>query len=253
MAEVGSLIAKELVGLFELAAKEGWLDRLKATFRKKHRVLVLGCSGVGKTELLESLTTVTPEVISHLNRTQFAERHRIRIAKEPFVFIDTPGQYESRRLSAIREEISKGLAGIINVVAYGYHETKVGHDEAFLSKSKVSADYLSSRRLLELADLRAWVPLVGAREIANWLITVVTKADLWWDRHNEVLNYYTEGPYLEALDTAKSLNPVIIEHSSVFHKFYGEGPMSGTFDESDRTRARAHLLKTLLAAVARGE
>jgi len=41
-----------------------------------------------------------------------------------------------------------------------------------------------------------------------------------------------------------------MEYCSVFHKFYGEGPLSGLFDEQDRVDLRAHLLRELLAAVA---
>ncbi len=110
--------------LFDLAEKQGWVDRLLAMFKKKHRILVRGSTGTGKTNLLASLTQAMPEAIAAMNRTEFATRHRINLSGTPFVFVDTPGQvgHGSRRLGAIREEMANGLSGVINVVAYGYHD-----------------------------------------------------------------------------------------------------------------------------------
>ena len=116
-------IGTEVVNLVKLAAKEGWLDKLRNLFKKKHRVLVLGSTGVGKTVFLKSLTEVLPEAISSLNRTEFAERHAIQIEKQPFIFVDTPGQlfHASRRTTAIREELTRGISGVC------FPSAKVGH------------------------------------------------------------------------------------------------------------------------------
>lgn len=94
-----------------------------------------------------------------------------------------------------------------------------------------------------------WTELLGDRQTTHWLITVVTKADLWWDRHREVIDYYTSGPYHMALGSAQSLNPKVLHHSSVFHKFYGRVPMSGMFDQNDREIARKHFAEVLLSAL----
>src|SRR2546423_12515590 len=108
--------AEAAIELVKLAYKQGWLDKLKTAFRKKHRVLVLGATGTGKTNLLESLSELVPKAIHNMNRTEFAERHAVRIVKEPFIFIDTPGDLplKDRRISAIRDAMKTGLAGVIN-------------------------------------------------------------------------------------------------------------------------------------------
>jgi hypothetical protein len=93
-------------------------------------------------------------------------------------------------------------------------------------------------------DLASWQPRYD-----RGLINVITKADLWWDRKNEVFRHYKAGAYFDALGDAKTLEPIFLEYRSVFHKFYGEGSISGRFDESDRIRARGNLLGTLLAAI----
>ena len=47
--------------------------------------------------------------------------------------------------------------------------------------------------------LSEWVGLLGDRETAGWLITVVTKSDLWWEQRATVREYYESGAYHEAL------------------------------------------------------
>lgn len=247
---VGATEAGIAIKLFELAKRQGWLDRLASSFKKRHRILVLGCTGTGKSQFVESLTESLPAAIDRLNRTEFAQKHSIKIAKTPFEFIDTPGQrvHRERRLAAVREAVTKPVAGIINVVAYGFHEGSTGKDQA-IGGGRPHPEFLAARREDEIAALREWIPIVGSRDTAGWLITVVTKADLWWPDRDSVLAHYAAGEYATALEPAKELRPVVMEYCSVFKKYFGEAPMAGTFDESDRTRARGHLLKQLLAAV----
>ena len=88
---VGASEAGIAIKLFELAKRQGWLDRLASSFKKKHRILVLGCTGVGKSQFVESLTEAMPAAIDRLNRTEFAQKHSIKIGKTPFEFIDHRG------------------------------------------------------------------------------------------------------------------------------------------------------------------
>lgn len=119
------VVAEEFV---KKLIKEGWIKKAFSFFRKKHRFLLLGSTGVGKTNLLKSFQSDTPEVIYYLNRTEFAKKSKAKIESEPFIFIDTPGQidHKPRRIREIRMAMSRGISGIINVVAYGYHEHKKG-------------------------------------------------------------------------------------------------------------------------------
>ena len=81
---------------------------------------------------------------------------------------------------------------------------------------------------------------------SNWLVTVVTKADLWWDRSEQVLESYGKGPYFVALGDARDLRPRVLPYSSVFHQFYGEGTMAGTFDAENHRIARQKLIDALM-------
>ena len=241
-----------LVSLVKLAHKQGWLDRLLTSLRKKHPILVLGSSVAGKTAFLQSLTATVPNAIDRMVRTEFAQKHPLRIAKEPFVFTDTPGQtlHRSRRIQAIREAMKNPFAGIINVVSYGYHEHRVGKREA-VANGAVNEEFLAASREVEIRALSEWTEILGDTAVAGWLITVVTKADLWWNRRDAVMAHYSAGPYAQSLGDAARLRPVVLEYCSVFQKFYNEVPMSGELQDADRVLLRGHLIRQLLASIGR--
>jgi energy-coupling factor transporter ATP-binding protein EcfA2 len=242
-----AVAAVELIGL---AHKQGWFDTLLTALKTKHKVLVLGASGAGKTNFIDSLTEAVPNAIDIMNRTEFVTKNRIIIDKNPFIFIDTPGQipHKTRRITAIRELMKEDIAGVINVVSYGYHEGRTGKQNAF-ENGVVSETFLEHQRQVEIEQLNEWTPLLGDRETTGWLITVISKADLWWNRREIVREHYESGSYYEALGSAKDLHPVVLEYCSVFRKFYNEGAMSGEFQDDDRVMAKAHFLKELLASV----
>ena len=59
----------------------------------------------------------------------------------------------------------------------------------------VRPDYLKNRQKEEIRQLREWVNILGAEGgSAKWLITLVTKSDLWWQPKAEhtVLTHYIE-------------------------------------------------------------
>jgi hypothetical protein len=251
MAEPTSIATKVAVEVVKAAVEAGLLERMVDAFRTKHRVLVLGASGVGKTNLQSSLTREAAEAIDHLSRTEVVDRTHIRIRKKPFIFTDTPGQdhHESRRKAAIREEMAKGKVGILNVVAFGFHEGTGNKSDAIDRNGKTRKEYLEEQRKLEIAMLDEWIPLLGSPETSAWLITVVNKADLWWNQRKTVMQYYESGEYAAHLGDAKSLKPIVIPYCATMHKFFGEGAMSGDFDRSDEIRCKADLITTLARVV----
>lgn len=247
----GLAAANTVVKVFEKAHKEGLLEKLVNVFRHKHRVLVLGSTGAGKTNFLKSLVELVPTAIEQMNRTEFAKEHSFSILKQPFRFVDTPGQrvHESRRKRAIREAMGAGIEGVINVVSYGYHEYRIGKSAAIGVDGLPNESFLKEHRQIEQDMLAEWTALLGDEHTIGWVLTVVTKADLWWHQKDEVLNHYTAGPYYAALGDVKKLSPVVKEYCSVLHKFYGAAPLSGVFDEEDRVRTKANLLRQLIAAI----
>jgi len=242
---------KGALEILKLAKEEGWLDKLKALLKKRTRVLVLGSTGVGKTNLLHALTQPLPKAIDSINRSEFAHKHKLVISDEPFEFNDTPGQelHDARRRVAIREQMAKGPTGTMNVVAYGYHEYAIARADVFGSDGQVRPEYLERHRENEIKALGQWTSLLGDPQTTKWLVTVVTKADLWWDNYPTVIAHYTTGPYFQALGPAQSLTPVTVEFASVMHRFFGRGALSGDFDDATREQLRSRLFATLLQAI----
>jgi hypothetical protein len=102
---------------------------------------------------------------------------------------------------------------------------------------------------VEIEALREWNQLLSAGVLDPWLITVVTKADLWWEQHTAVKGYYESGPYHAALSTAQSMRPSVCFYSSIRHLFYGKAPVSGYFDDEERLRLRANFFRVLFEAI----
>lgn len=250
----GAKAASTAVSLSKQAKELGLLDKLINVFKKKHKILVLGATGVGKSQLMKSLANELSQAISNMNRTEFKDDFYLKISKNIFVFVDTPGQehHKSRRMEAIREVMKTGVEGIINVVAYGYHESRVGKNEVFEENGKIKEDFLKRRRKVEINLLNEWTELLGDKETSKWLITLVNKADLWWHNKDEILSYYESGQYFKSLGSAKVLSPSVVSYCAIFHKFYGESPISGFFDDKDRTNAKENLLAQLISAIGKG-
>lgn len=241
------------VEAFKAAERSGLLQKLRDALRRKHRILVLGSTGAGKTQFLRSITDVFTPALSQAARTEFAKTHQLEINKELFHFVDTPGPegHKSRRLKALRDTISKGLDGVINIVSYGYHEYGEVRDRVFEDGSQVvRADYLQANREQEQRLLAEWVPVVGD----TWITTVITKADIWWDSKEDVTKHYEEGDYFSTLEEINSAaEHVVRPYSSVHTMFYDTVPSSGYFDDNQRRACRNELFRALIEAVTRND
>ncbi len=238
--------------IVKVAKEQGWLEKLLDYFSKKHKIMLLGCSGVGKTELIKSLESINPEIIHYSARTRDKTLSKMKINKVAFEFIDIPGEEQdvTIRNQAILDHI-KELDVIINVVSYGYHEYAYGKDDAILNDHKISNEYLEVNKQREINTIPEWsIALGGTREFR--LITVVTKADLWWPNQKRVISHYESGEYFNALGTAKKLNPIVVPYCSVIKKFYDEASTSGEIDENGRLMFRNNLLRILVEFVGKG-
>lgn len=244
--------------LFDVVVKayeRGWGDKLVDVFRRKNRVLVLGCTGAGKTQMLRSLSKIIPPAISFMNRTNYVEEHRLKISNHLFDFIDTPGDLVKKdiRMEAIKGALKKPVAAIINVVAYGYHEYRGKEADVFESDDRVKQSYLNVHRKEEIEQLHEWTGLLGDRDVGGQLLTVVSKADLWWNERKKVLDHYTTGAYFKAIGDAKDLNPGVVSYSAITKRFFGRTNTLASFDDTDRTDLRSQFFYQLFAAIGRAD
>jgi len=252
MAEPSALIAiKTAASLYRLAENEGFIDKIKNFFKRKETIIVLGSTGSGKTNLLESLAVAAGlvEAIPANTRTQSVDKRKVIVNERPFVIADTPGQaqHAPHRQTLIREALANPPVRIINVVSYGYHEYATGSAEA-VEQGMPRESWLERHRENELEAMSEWLPLLGDRGTTSWILTAVTKADLWWNQREDVLRYYNCGPYAEMLNRQDpGMRHAVLPYCSVFHRFYGTAALAGTFDDEDRLQATGHFLQELVA------
>lgn len=218
--------------------------------KKKPTVLVLGSTGVGKTNLLRSLSSPPGLVdpISRFTRTETPAGETVRIDGHPFRVIDTPGQmnHESARLKVIREAMANPPVRVINVVCYGYHEYQGQADQA-VKRGVPSEKFLREHRRREIEAAQNWIPLLGDTGVTEWVATVVTKADLWWPEHDSVREHYANGEYADAIMSVDPrIRHAVLSYCSVFHKFFDEVRLPGEFDDARRIETNVHFLNQLV-------
>lgn len=236
-----------------MAQREGWIDKLREVFQRRNPVLVLGSTGVGKTQLLTSLKSVIPEAISMLSRTTVVEKSKLHIGKTPFEFVDTPGQRISdmQRSVASREALKSKVRPIVfHVVSYGYHEYATERAAEAIRGNQVDPDFLAIHRAREIESLREMAPLMLDQASSRALFTIATKADLWWENRDAVTTHYEGGEYGSVVRQTSNVPHSVLKYCSVVHPFYDRAAGANSFGDVERMSLRAHLLHQLLVAAA---
>lgn len=237
-----------LVGSAQAAHKAGLFKKLVALLKSRRKILVLGASGVGKSEFINSIKKEIIKAIPREERTVWTDNVKLIIDNLPFLFIDTPGhiEYKDERMNAIEDALLNGVTGIINVVCDGYHETDIAYD-TFLEKSKqgvrVKPDFLEKNRKIELRMLGEWTSLVHPNRV-KWIITLISKADIWWpDEDGSIHKFYKKGTYHNKIP--QSVLHCLAPYSSTIEPFYGIFS-SGKFGSTKKSQARNYLIKLLI-------
>ncbi len=220
------------------------LSKLKRLFRQNRRIIVFGISGAGKSQFMKSLK----HKLDIPERTRVSDNPNFELEDFPIVFMDTPGHSEHsyERKKAINEIIKNGVEGIINVVSYGFEETpEHGKGDAFLDDGTVRESFLKINRVAEIDRLGEWLPLIEPKQI-GWIITLVNKADLWWDRQEAVNDYYSDGEYNSRFTNIKSFTHVLaLPYCSIIKPYYDEST-SGRFGELHKIRLFGAFMHELL-------
>jgi hypothetical protein len=177
------------------------------------RLLVFGPGGTGKTTLGRVL-----EGDFDPSRTEYEESLALENFSVPGDVFGTilvpPGQEvrQERHWPELYDLLRDGESGgIINVVAYGYHSVKEFDYENTkffqegMSKDDFLEAHLEGSRAREVDVIETLCPRLKDAPGDLWMITLVTKQDLWWDRRSEVEAWYREGPYDSVIrDIARS-------------------------------------------------
>jgi hypothetical protein len=197
------------------------LGNLFAWFRGGNRaekgtpgILVIGPGGVGKTTLGRVLSGGLADSLGRYDESLNVERFPLE--DNPGVEIVVPPGQLHRRESTwqeVRNDICAGkFRGIIVVLAYGYHSLGYrSYKEHRLyqgNKRRFLDAYLNDRRTDELNVLRQLIPSASVSPGKLWMLTLVTKQDLWWPKREEVARHYREGSYaveIERLSAQRDL------------------------------------------------
>ena len=198
------------------AIKELWQNKgqlwakISAWFSKEddpRKILIIGPGGVGKTTLACFLAGA-PDPSSTQFVTEYIESINVEsydIDGEPKgQLVVLPGQPE--RMDAtwpqLLDAVKAGeFRGIVLVLAYGHHSigdfsyknhklySKEEGLEGFVEK------YLEFCRKDEERILEKLCDSIRQCESQIWLISLVTKQDLWWDDRDAVESHYSTGKY----------------------------------------------------------
>jgi energy-coupling factor transporter ATP-binding protein EcfA2 len=174
------------------------------------QVAIFGPGGTGKSTLGEFLA-------GNLDLASSSGKYKQSINVERYALkgdlvcklIVPPGQH--RRALTTWPDLYRSLAngksgGVINVVSWGHHsfaessleETK--YFEAGMTKSDFLNKYLEATRQRELEIIRDLTPRLLDAKQRIWMITLVTKQDLWWNERSKVEDFYTKGQYNEFIE-----------------------------------------------------
>lgn len=174
-------------------------------------ILVVGPGGAGKSTLGKILSNgpgvYEPPALYKESLTTETLSLRGDVAA---TLVVAPGQALRRRRTwpALLRDLTNGQScGMINVVAYGYHsiEGELSHKHLPAFKQRMTAKkfmegYTAEKQNLELEVLRELQPHLISAPGKIWMLTIVTKQDLWWTDRLAVRRHYESGSYRELID-----------------------------------------------------
>jgi hypothetical protein len=186
-------------------------ERIGHLFRRRYpTVAVTGMTGVGKTALANKLSRRSAaSTTAEVGSATMERRTRRTRGLTGFRFLVVPGDNAATRLGALDEVFhDEPVDGILHVVAGGHATPRrtagtTGRAPEASTEAQLAAELedwtITSHRIAAMAV---------RRDRPVWLIIAVTKADLFPDRIDEVVDYYSPGsgtPFGDKLDELRSL------------------------------------------------
>jgi hypothetical protein len=164
---------------------------------------IFGAGGVGKTTAAKLIVGDPLDSVTPYEESWLIEPRKLT-GDLPGKLLVAPGQDArvERHWPELLAGITEGTSfGLLNVVAYGYHSLSIEsykeHD--LYTKGMTEKKFLQAYRPVQLAkEVERLKLLVKHLEVLNrpcWMLTLVTKQDLWWSERKEVREHYENGEY----------------------------------------------------------
>lgn len=213
-----------------------WWDRFTYILKhKKLAVLIVGSGGVGKSTLSKFLCSPSVKVPPEAYKESMLVERLSLPGGAVADLVAAPGQRRHiERWEDLFDEVKKRgkTFGVINVVSYGYHATPLSMSELRGKEDSVPVPfprYLGDCRQLELELLREVAKLLRRHTKPFWMITLVSKQDLWWPERKNVERHYCGGEYSQVIEEIRKSH-----HATGFqHEFFSAAVHSQNFYQED--------------------
>lgn len=233
--------------VFDEKQRETLATKFKLLIRSNRKIAVFGISGTGKSQFLNSLGKSLEIPV----RTLTTDKIRYDLNDFPIQFFDTPGHSQRKfdRKKVLSEIIKNNFEGIINVVSYGYEENPDADLKSIFDQNqKVKESFLNANRGAELDRVSEWLPHIDTTNI-RWIINLVNKADLWWDKIDDVNTYYENGVFSQAFKSVNNTTNILtIPYCSIIQPFF-ENSTSGKFGDLDKHHLHSNFVHQLINLV----
>ncbi len=189
-------------------------------------ILILGPGGTGKTTFARLLSGDLDWLSDTPGRyTESTDLESYALTDDPDVeVVVAPGQ-PYRRDSTwpnLLQQVAAGeYRGIVLMNAYGYHTFSTpsykNHQLFHGSKEDFLRDYFADRRADEIRVLKQLSPHLSVCAKKVWLLSIVTKQDLWGSQQGKAEEHYNRGDYgREIQDLAQKLGNRLFRSEIVF-------------------------------------
>ena len=138
------------------------------------------------------------------------------------------------------QELAKlKIKGIFNIVNYGYNEVDNISSEVSVFRAgtyEVKQEFLKDNRKLEINQLSEWMSFVTSDTKIKWVVTIINKADIWYENREMVMKYYEEGDYFNKIMSLRSCcHLYTFEFCSIINPFFNK-PMQIVFGDREKKK-----------------